>query len=540
MTIPLSYADATEVAAMLVAITRTTTSATIPPVIVPNKTNNTITIRATAPVVDVIQQLVLTNDKPRAEITLDIEILEVDRERVKKLGLNLSAYRLTGIFSPEQPPGTTATPFNVNTISQGVSTADFYLSVPQAIVDFLATDTETKFLAQTQLRGAEGAPLTLKVGADEPYLTTTFSPIVGGGANVNPLSSYTFRTVGINVTATPRVTEQGDILMDLTMSNDTLGPQRAVGDTSAPSFPTRSVTTRLRLRDGESHLLAGLLQDEERRSMTGFPGVVSVPILRQLFSNDDRRIRQTDIVMLITPRIIRTHEYTAQDLAPIYVGTNQNFGLTGPPPLIAAPPVEPTPPAPPADAVPPQGVPAPTAPPGGTPGLITTPPPQAASPLQPPPPAEPQRDLLQPQVTTLAPPAQLSVTPPAGDVRVGAGPYLVPVYLQGVSRASTVTATLTYNPAILRVRAIQEGSFMRQGAMNVVFTPNTDAATGRIDFTLVRTGDTVGASGSGLLAAIQFDAIASGTSALTVSGVATNPTGGAIQLQFVPGSVVVR
>ena len=107
------------------------------------------------------------------------------------------------------------------------------------------------------------------------------------------------------------------------------------------------MTTKLRLRDGESHLLAGLLQDDERRSMTGFPGVMSIPGLKYIFGASDDTIAQTDIVMLLTPRIIRTHEYTARDLSPIYVGTNQNFGLTGPPPLIAAPPAEPeTPPAP--------------------------------------------------------------------------------------------------------------------------------------------------------------------------------------------------
>ncbi len=561
LTLPISYSDATEIAQMLTAITRTTTGVTIPPVIVPNKTNNTITVRATQPVIDVIQALVLANDKPRAEITLDLEILEVDRERVKKLGLKLEpAYRIGGVFSPEQVPAATTPPFNVNTISQGVSTADFYLSVPQAIIDFLATDTNTKFLAQTQLRGAEGSPLTLKVGADEPYLTTTFSPIAGGGANVNPLSSYTFRTVGINISATPRVTDEGDVLLELTMSNDTLGPLRAVGDTSAPSFPTRSVTTKLRLRDGESHLLAGLLQDEERRSMTGFPGIMDVPILRQLFSNEDSRIRQTDIVMLITPRIIRTHEYTAQDLSPIFVGTNQNFGLTGPPPLIAVPPTDAVPapqPAPPAQGVPPQGIPVPTVPQAGPAGMVTTPVPPAQTPQTPPtatqqavppqtPPTTPvepqgQRDLTAPQTTTsLAPPAQVSVIAPAGDVRVGAGPYLVPVYMNGVSRASTVTVTVTFNPAILRVRTVQEGSFLRQGAVNVVFTPNIDAALGRIDLAFVRTGDSVGASGSGLLAAIQFDAVASGTSQMTVSGVATNPNGATIPLQFVPATVVVR
>ena len=160
LTIPLSYADATEIAAMLTAITRTTTGVTIPPVIIPNKTNNSITVRATEPVVAVIRELVFTNDKPRAEITLDVEILEVSRTRTKELGLNLTQNQIGGIFSPEKVPpavGTTdGQPFNLNTITQGVSTADFYLTVPQAIVKFLQTDVNTRFLAQTQLRGSEG------------------------------------------------------------------------------------------------------------------------------------------------------------------------------------------------------------------------------------------------------------------------------------------------------------------------------------------------------------------------------------------------
>jgi general secretion pathway protein D len=561
LTIPLSYADATEIAAMLTAITRTTTGVTIPPVIVPNKTNNSITVRATEPVVAVIRELVLTNDKPRAEITLDVEILEVSRSRTKELGLNLTQNQIGGIFSPEKVPPATGTtdgqPFNLNTITQGVSTADFYLTVPQAIVKFLQSDVNTRFLAQTQLRGSEGAQLELKVGSDEPYLTTSFSPIAGGGANVNPLSSYTFRTVGINVRTTPRlITDEGDILLDLIMSNDTLGPARLVGGQLAPSFPTRSVTTKLRLRDGESHLLAGLLQDDERRSMTGFPGIMSIPILRSIFGASDDVIAQTDIVMLLTPRIIRTHEYTTRDLSPIYVGTNQNFGLTGPPPLIAAPPVEPetTPPGAtaPAPVVPPQGLPFPTAPPGGTPGQVTPPAPQLPFQLPSPTPQQPQsqaappdaqqaqRDLTAPTTTTLAPPTQVSVTAPAGEVRAGAGPYLVPIYVSSVSRASTVTLTVTYNPAVLRMRTVQEGSFLRQGGINVVFTPNTDAAIGRVDLAFVRTGDKVGASGSGLLAALQFDAVGSGTSQLTINGVLANPTGGTMQVQFVPASVTVR
>jgi hypothetical protein len=140
----------------------------------------------------------------------------------------------------------------------------------------------------------------------------------------------------------------------------------------------------------------------------------------------------------------------------------------------------------------------------------------------------------------LVAPAQVSLTPPAGEVRVASGPYMVPLYINGASRVSTITVTVTYNPGTLRVRTIQEGNFLRQGNSTVSFSPNTDATIGRIDLTWVRPGDTVGASGAGLLAGILFDAVGSGTSQLTLSGVATNPNGTAIPLQFTPTTIVVK
>ncbi len=280
------------------------------------------------------------------------------------------------------------------------------------------------------------------------------------------------------------------------------------------------------------------MREDERRSLSGIPGLISVPGLREIFGANDKEAAQTEIVMLLTPRIIRTHELTAQDLSPIYVGTNQSFGLTGPPPFIAAPEqaAPANQPAPAGPAVPPQGTPVPTAPAPGPAGAITTP----AAPAQPPPP-DAQRDLTRPDsVTTLTGPAQLSVTVPTADVRVAGGPYTVPVFVSGANRLSTITVTVTYNPAILRVRMVQEGSFLRQGGVNVVFTNRPDQTTGRLDLTFVRTGDAVGASGSGLLASIIFDAIGSGTSQLAITGVAADPAGSTLPLQFTPASVVVR
>ena len=236
--------------------------------------------------------------------------------------------------------------FNLNTISQGVSTSDFYLAVPTAIVRFLETDTNTKLVAKPQLRGAEGSKLLLNLGDRIPVISTSYTPLATGGAGVNPLSSYTYQDIGVNIDMTPvRVTLDGDIILDLTLDNSSLGPNVSVAGVSVPSFGQRKVQTRLRLRDGESNLLAGLLREDERKSLTGFPGAIHVPILKQLFSANDTSIAQTDIVMLLTPHIIRTSGLTEQDLRPIYIGSAQNLGLGGPPPLIAGAP-EPEAPSP--------------------------------------------------------------------------------------------------------------------------------------------------------------------------------------------------
>jgi len=108
-----------------------------------------------------------------------------------------------------------------------------------------------------------------------------------------------------------------------------------------------------------------------------------------------------------------------------------------------------------------------------------------------------------------------------------------------MTRVSTVTLTLTYNPAALKLRSLQEGSFMRTGVPNTAFAQQADNAAGRIDITISRTGDVVGATGSGPLAAIVFDAVAPGAVNFRVSGTASGP-GGGIPLQFTPATVTVK
>jgi type II secretory pathway component GspD/PulD (secretin) len=584
----ISHADPQELSQLLSQLIRVP-GMPVQPMVAVNKTSNTITIRATTAVASVIERIIAANDKPRAEIVIDVEILEVSRQRAKQLGVNLTSYALGGIFSPEVAPPNESTaptavasppPFNLNTISQGISTADFYLAVPAAFVRFLASDSRTKLIAKPQLRGAEGQKLTLNLGDRIPVPSTIFGTQGGPGSVATvPISSFNYEPVGVNVEMTPRVTFEGEIVLELLVESSTLGTPILVAGQALPTFGSRKVTTKLRLREGESNLLAGLLREDERRALRGIPGLIRLPILRQLTSDDDSQITQTDIVMLMTPHIVRTHELTERDLSPIYIGTQQNIGLTGPPPLIA--PVEGEPPpggaAPPPEAgvqppvtggppgtagvtpetppgtlprpgVLPESAPTPPPAPAPSPTEIVPPPPQPtpapAVPETPgaPPPAPP---VPAPSTPTgpAAPPAaaaQIVITPPGTEFRVGAGPYTVPISINGARQASLLTLTLTFNPGILRPQSVQEGSFMRQGGTAASFTQKIDPAAGRIDITITRPGDTVGATGSGLLAAVVFDAVAAGTATLSASGVASSATGASLTLQFSPVTVTVR
>jgi len=575
----LNHADSGELVQLLNQVGRLG-GQQVPPQIAATKSSNTITVRGTTTMVDIIERLIDANDNPRAEVVIDVQILEVNRRRAKQFGLDLGTYSIGGTFSPEVDPrggtvtaggagtggnagtataGALASPaFNANTISRGISTADFYLAVPQAVVRFLATDSETKIIAKPQLRGSEGTKLSLALGEEIPVPSTTFTPIATGGANFNPLTSYNYRPVGVNVDITPRVTLEGDVIMDLTVENSARGGDVVVAGTTIPGFVSRKVTTRLRLRDGESNLLAGLLSETERKSMRGFPGLLHVPIISSLFAANEREVDQTDIIMLLTPRIVRTQELTQQDLNPIFIGTANYPALGGTPPLIQVEPGAPAaapaaPGAAPAPAVP--GVGLSVAPPGSgpIPGTTTLPPAAAA-----PPPALPPA-LAGPTPAAAAPPAnvpagtpgvqalptgtggQVLLSVPGNDFRTGAGPYTVPITVTGTSRLSTVSLTVTYNPAVIRVRTVQEGSFMRTGGGNASFTQQADPNGGRIDIAILRTNDTTGVAGTGVLGALIFDAIGAGNANLSISGSATAPGGAPLQLQFMaPPSVTVR
>ena len=123
---------------------------------------------------------------------------------------------------------------------------------------------------------------------------------------------------------------------------------------------------------------------------------------------------------------------------------------------------------------------------------------------------------------------------------VAGGPYMMPIAVEAASGLNTISVSLSFNPRVLKVRLVQEGSFMRKDGRLVTFSQVVDAASGRVDITVTRTSDTTGVTGAGMVAAVIFDAIGPGASPLALSGVATVVGGAPVQVQFVPASVTVR
>ena len=166
----LSNADAQAMQTLLMGLLVAQTAQASRPQVMANKDSNSLTIRGSASIVAIAGRIIENNDRPRAEVVIDVEILEVNRTRVKSYGINLSAYQIGLQFSPEGAPTTSTTgaastgQFNLNTLLHGVNTADFYASVPQAVVKFLEGDSQTKLIAKPSLRGAEGSKLTLNLG----------------------------------------------------------------------------------------------------------------------------------------------------------------------------------------------------------------------------------------------------------------------------------------------------------------------------------------------------------------------------------------
>ena len=317
-------------------------------------------------------------DKARPEVIIDVELLEVNRTHLKEFGLQLaspaqgtsSPTGLNGQVSINQP-GAGVTLRDLTSLTQ----ADVLLTnLPSLYYRLLKSDGATRILANPQLRTTEGISAQARFGERVPVPVTTFAPLAAGGVQTQPITSFNYEPIGVNIDITPRMHHDDAVSLALKIELSSIS---GTGFGGLPTFGSRSISTVIRLKDGETNMLAGLIRDEERKSFATIPGLGDIPVIGKLFGYTRNETTETDIILTLTPRIVRVLNLTAEDLQPFRVP--RDAGTTGG-----------------LEALPPLPIPLPQPlpkPPGGTedapamPGLapaFPTPAPGPATPVKPP------------------------------------------------------------------------------------------------------------------------------------------------------------
>jgi general secretion pathway protein D len=308
---------------------------------------NALTISDAPDRVAAAERIVHAVDKRRAEVICDVEIMEVNRNNLKEYGIQLTsgleASGIDGIAGTILPKPSETFTLADNPYSKSSLVVS---SLPGVIYRLLQSDASARLLANPQLRASEGQTATARFGDQVPVPVTTFAPISGGGIAQQPITSFEYKNVGVNIDITPRVHHDGDVTLVLKLEISALG---AAGFQGLPTFSNRAVTTTIRLRDGETNILAGLIRDDERHSLIGTPGLASIPFLGRLFARNKDEVVQTDIVMTLTPHIIRSTELREEDLRSFPVGS-EGSPLLYEAPVVPVVPPQRTAPAPAAPA----------------------------------------------------------------------------------------------------------------------------------------------------------------------------------------------
>ncbi len=506
----------------------------------PNPELKSITVRATPDQIAVAERIVDLNDKTKSEIMLDIEILEVNRNQMFEYGLRAAEYE-TGLgFAPagggvsgDGEAGTGLTALRLNRLVS-VDSSDFVISFPTgASFRLFKSKSEARILSAPKLRASEGQPAELRLGSDIPIPVTSFVSQFGtGGIPSTPVTSFQYRTIGINVTITPKVFINGEIELQISLETSTQLDTRVIGGIELPVFGTRNVNTMVRLRDGETNLIGGLIQQSDIRSVAGLPGLTDIPLLSKLFADNDAESSSNDIVFSVTPHIVRAPRVTEMDLAPLPMGTEQQIKVPGARPFIfdavrdaAVLPEEPVPDEIDDDEIDEVS--------DELDDFEDDPDEVVVPPL--PPPAISPEPTAGPEP---AGPVSILFSPPTASAAVG--DQVAVVLLAGGARGlSAGEITISYDENVLRLFDVQAGAFLSIDGKPVTFTPTFNP--GSVTIAFAREQDTTGLRGSGHLVRLGFEVLAeSPPRVVSARGSLRDPTGASLPASFASLRIEVR
>jgi len=298
---------------------------------------NALTIKDTPEHIQAAARVISAIDNAKPELIIDVELLEVDRTKLSEYGLQLASAGSAGINGSVGVDQGTTSSINLRTLRNLTQSDILLANIPSLYYRLLKSDTNTRTLANPQLRTIEGTPAQARFGERVPVPVTTFTPIATGGTPQQPITSFNYENIGVNIDIVPRTHHDDDVTLQLKIAVTSIS---GTGFGGLPTFGNREINTSIRLRDGETNMLAGLIRDDERTALDGIPGLSDVPIVGRLFAHNTKTVDQTDIILTLTPHIIRVLDLSEADLRPFRVGRDSLAPLAEVP-VVGEPPKEP-------------------------------------------------------------------------------------------------------------------------------------------------------------------------------------------------------
>ena len=490
-----------------------------------DKDLNCVVVMGTPREINMADRIVKLTDRPKSEITIDFELMEVNRSNLEKLGL-----LPTDLQNPAYKVGAGLIPDSSG--DEGSSTGQFInldkatwmFAIPYLQVDFLKSIGKAKEVANPTLRVSEGEKAKILIGQSVPIATTSFTPFTGitgtnnnnnyGGIGGQPLTSYQYQEVGIKIEVEPRVHHNGDITLKLKLEVSSIVDKTAF----QPVIGKRTIETVVRVKSGETVMLAGLLKNSERTSLNGIKGLADLPILKELFSNTSKEVQQTDIMMTITPHIVRGPNIVEEDLMPYSVGSEVESDFPPEGFIGRGKKAE--------DNLQSEGE-----------GLKSNKPLKMQKPETKNKTEKPKKSLNNVSIT----PAIVSFSPKRA-VKQPGNTFSLTLFATNFKDIDNTDLVITFDPKVVKVLNVMDGGFMKQDGVDASFVPVWDNRNGRIAITIDRRGGDKGRSGTGILANIIFQAVSPGKTTLKFepSSVIKNFDGVRVNSTFINGEVVIK
>ncbi len=487
-----------------------------------NEVQNSITVRDTPDKIKLVGKIIAANDLKEAEVVLDVEILEISRSNTLKYGWNFTPglTASASVQSINPPTGVTIPAGSISlTDLRGLSRDNVFVTLPGVVVNLLKQDSDAQTLANPRIRVLNNKLAKFHIGDKIPVQTSA----VQSTATAAVTSTFEYKDVGIKVNIEPNIHLNNTVTLKMQMEVSTLGQPLDFGNGQKQyTFGSRNTETLVNLRDGETVIIGGLIQDQDRKNRVKIPILGDIPVIGKLFSSTDDETVKTDILMSITPNIVRTMELPDKDTQAFWSGTEDNFD-TKPLFVTAGKSTKPSPPKPvdktavleslakgrtsapaPGEAGPPvsapsvTGQPAPAAP--------------AAAPAM--------RGRVRPAPAVMAQTfgGVLVISPPEQAAKVG-DEARVDLMIDGVSDLYGGIITLTYDPKVIEFKSASEGAFLKNDGQATSFLFSNNANAGTIDIYLTRIGGVGGVTGSGNLCTLVFQARSGGTSDIDVKSI---------------------